>query len=397
MKNAEQHRGWNLRIRLLTASAALALVVVILAQSVQAQTFRVLYAFKGETDGEYPTEGLIRDTAGNLYGTTPNGGHPGCGEFGLSCGVVFELDAAGNETVLYSFTGKPDGGFPYAGVVRDAAGNLYGTTAIGGCCGTVFKLDTAGKKTVLYRFKGGKDGSRPSSPLVRDTAGNLYGTTLAGGASSWGIVFKLDTSGKETVLHSFTGEKDGGEPGGLIRDAKGNLYGTTDFGGSGPGAGNGVVFKLDPTDKETVLHSFTGTDGSAPSGRLVRDGAGNLYGTTYVGGASGNGVVFKLDKTNKERVLYSFTGKRDGALPGAGLVRDSEGNLYGTTSEGGDSFSGTVFKLDTSGKETVLHSFSGADGSLPLADLVRDTAGNLYGTTQGGGSDNRGVVFMLTP
>ena len=265
--------------------------------------------------------------------------------------MVFKLDPSGNETVLYNFTGGADGGGPSAGVVRDTDGNLYGTTAYGGdlsacgghACGVVFKLDPTGHETVLYSFTGG-DGQTPLADLVRDKNGNLYGTTRDGGAFGYGVVFKVDPTGNETVLYSFTGGADGAHPwAGVVRDENGNLYGTA---GGGGAFGHGVVFEVDPTGKETVLYSFTGgTDGGFPYGGLVRDKQGNLYGTTAYGGDQMDpcdglcGVVFKLDPTGKETVLYSFHGGADGADPMAGLFRDKNGNLYGTASSGGD-FSG---------------------------------------------------------
>jgi uncharacterized repeat protein (TIGR03803 family) len=386
-------------------------------------TYSVLYSFKGTPDGAAPDARMIRDAAGNLYGTTAKGGSSKrCGH---GCGAVFKLAPTGKETVLYSFTGGPgDGSGPFGDLVRDATGNLYGTTSGGGSgcspavCGVVFKLDTTGKETVLHNF--GADGAYPNG-LVRDAAGNLYGTTSSYGPVGYGTVFKLDTAGNETLLYSFTGGRDGASPGGVIRDAAGNLYGITSSGGSLArcgGYGCGVVFKVDPAGKETVLHSFAGypTDGAFPYAVLVRDAAGNLYGTTSRGGSgsclggNGCGVVFKLDTTGKETVLHRFTGGADGGIPYVGLVRDTAGNLYGTTYSGGSDDCGTdgcgvVFKLDSTGKETVLHRFHfGSSGLAGPPALIRDSAGNLYGTTatsDEGGSGCEpygcGVVFRLAP
>ena len=334
--------------------------------------------------------------------------------------------------VLHTFTARTDGASPYAGLLRDGAGNLYGTTYRGGASdiGTVYKIDKTGTESALYSFSGCcdvyKNGATPDGGLVRDAAGNLYGTTLEGGAAKSGTVFKLDTAGTETVIHSFTGTGgDGAEPyAGLIRDAAGNLYGTTIYAGDlacHPPYGCGTVFKLDAAGAETVLYSFTGIggDGALAYGGLVLDAAGNLYGTTagggdlFCGAGNGCGIVFKLDTTGKETVLHIFTGTGgDGSNPFDALILDAAGNLYGTTSSGGDESSciyggggcGTVFKLDTTGKETVLHSFTGSDGANPVAGLIRDAAGNLYGTTQDGGDlptcDSEpgcGVVFKLRP
>jgi uncharacterized repeat protein (TIGR03803 family) len=346
----------------------------------------VLFAFPGG-DGTNPQAGVIRDSSGNLYGTTYSGGR--------GAGTVYKRDAAtGHEMSLYSFT---DGGSPVAGVILDSAGNLYGTTLLGGPSGygAVFKLDTTGNETTLYSFTGGTDGRLPYAGVIRDTAGNLYGTTSAGGASGYGVVFKVDTAGKETVLYSFTGGADGNYPyGGVIRDGVGNLYGTTLMGG---GSGVGVVFKVDTTGKETVRYSFTGgADGRFPQAGVIRDTAGNLYGTTVSGGASGVGAVFKVDTTGKETVLYSFTGGADGSYPYAGVIRDTAGNLYGTASHAGASSAGVVYKVDTAGNETVLYSFTGGtDGAAPYAGVIRDGAGNLYGTTNRGGTSNAGVVYRL--
>jgi uncharacterized repeat protein (TIGR03803 family) len=307
------------------------------------------------------------------------------------------LDAAGNETVLYSFTSGTDGQYPRAALVRDAAGNLFGTTSYGGTSnrGTVFKLDATGKETVLYNFTGGADGGNPFASLLLGGGGNLYGTTSGGGPSGFGTVFKLDATGKETVLYGFTGGADGGSPlAGLILSPAGKFYGTTYAGGA---FGFGTVFQLDATGKQTVLHSFAdGSDGSGPKAGLVRDSVGNLYGTTYSGGAAGYGTVFKLAPSGKETVLYSFTGGADGINPEAGLVRDTFGNLFGTTYGGGAPGYGTVFKVDTTGREIVLYRFAPGAGMVPRAGLIRDAGGNFYGTTSSGGSGG-GTVFKLSP
>jgi uncharacterized repeat protein (TIGR03803 family) len=372
--------------RAMNVALAVGLVMaasVVLTQSAKAQTFKVLYEFKGSPDGASPTARLIWGPAGNLYGTTYNGGAYGFG-------AVFTLDPTGKETVLHSFDGSV-AAFPFAGLLRDAAGNLYGTLSYN--VGTIFKLDTKGKETVLHTFSGA-DGSSPQGDLIRDMAGNLYGTTSYGGAYDAGTVFKLDAAGGYQVLHSFSRGADGAYPiPGLRRDAIGNLYGTASAGGD---SDLGTVFKLDTAANLTVLHSFSGTDGANPYGRLTHDAAGSLYGVTYYGGAYGAGTVFELDVAGSESVLHNFSGGSDGANPVGGLLRDAAGNLYGTSAHGGAYDLGTVFKLDTTGKETVLHSFSGSDGAYPYPGLLGDPSGNLYGTTNAGGAYGVGVVFKIT-
>jgi uncharacterized repeat protein (TIGR03803 family) len=388
-------------------SVAMLLNVVLSALPVRGQaTETVLYSFTGGTDGAYPDAGVIRDAKGDLYGTTTSGGlnQPACY---LGCGVVYKIGTDGTETVLHAFAGYPtDGDRPFATVALDSAGNLYGTTSEGGpnAYGIVFKLDATGTETLLYSFAGqSPNGTDPSGGLILDTAGNIYGSTGAGGAFNYGTVFQLSATGSETVLYSFAGSANGdgwGPNGTLVRDAAGNLYGTTSLGGTGCDSGCGTVFEVSASGTETLLHVFmdNGADGFSPSGGLSRDPSGNLYGTTEGGGAFGYGTVFKLDATGQETILYSFAGGTDGASPFAGLVRDAAGNLYGSTYYGGAYNFGTVFKVNTSGSKTILHDFAGgSDGAYPYAGLILDAAGNLYGTTVGGGAYGYGTVFVLDP
>jgi len=403
-------------MRLGALECALAFVLIcLMSDSAAAQTFTTLHTFTGGTDGGFAFAPLILDDSGNLYGTTYQGGTYNCdpNNSGRGCGVVFRMDNQGNETVLYSFQPSPDAQLPDAGLTRDRAGNLYGTTFWGGThitYGAVYKVDPSGKETVLHSFNRDGGGYHPTSGLIHDGAGNLYGTTVYGGILSCviqrteygcGVVFKINRQGNETVLHKFHGG-DGAWPNGeLLRDAQGNLYGTASVGTSSAG----VVFKIDSSGKFHVLHQFPSQqdDGYTPTGSLVRDAAGNLYGTTQNGGAANYGTVYKLDKTGKITILYSFALGADGGLPEGGLVRDTAGNLYGTTSLGGDlacnggSGCGTIFKIDSSGHETVLHNFEGKPGEFPDARLVIDAAGAIYGTTPGNDLANYGSVFKLVP
>jgi uncharacterized repeat protein (TIGR03803 family) len=395
------------RICVRTASTALAFVVVLGAiQPAETQTYTVLYTFTGGTDGANPISRLVRDKQGNLYGTTGVGGDLSCGGGG-GCGTVFKLDTTGVLTTLWSFTGGADGQYAAGGLVRDSAGNLYGTTLDSNPgFGTVFKVDSTGHHTVLHTFTG-PDGESPQADLIRDAAGNLYGTAQFGGPHGMGVVFKLDSAANYTVLYDFR-LRDGNNPyAGLIRDSKGNLYGTT-FGG-GTGHHNGTVFKLGRTGHETILLNFDGHSGGLwPESDLIRDSSGNLYGTTNRGGNPGCvqygcGTVFKLDSSGHETVLYAFKRSGDGNSPNAGLVRDAQGNLYGATPTGGPYY-GTLFKIDGTGKETILYHFHGSsDGEYPASGLIRDAAGNLYGTAALGGNFNCnpkygcGVVFKLVP
>ena len=329
----------------------------------------VLYNFTNGADGANPAGGLFRDPAGNLYGTTTHGGDPTCQ------------------------------------------------------CGTVFRLNTTGTLDVLHAFKGGTDGINANGTLV-SINGELYGSARSSGAGGCpgdgcGLIFKVTKSGVETVLYRFTGGADGSSPGDLVRDAAGNLYGAAAFNGNGSGcqgAPCGTVFKLDAARQLTVLYTFGGVDGGTPMGRLIRDVNGKIHGTTLFGGdftCGGNGgcgVIFRLDASGNEKVIHTFFGHAPGGWePFAGLL-DSAGTLYGTTSSGGffkgrcSSFGcGVVYRVDNMGHYSVLYRFTGeADGAFPYGELIQDSAGNLYGTASSGGtgcsnSGGCGVVFRITP
>jgi uncharacterized repeat protein (TIGR03803 family) len=401
-----------------------------------AQTEIVLHTFGGGLDGAEPYGSLVIDAAGNLYGTTWENGTYGYGS-------IFKLAHTDNgdwqEALIHSFKGGDDSGFPWAGLILDPQGNLYGTTTDDSGLfgyGTVFKLTPAADGTwtesILYAFRGGTDGGVPYGRLVRDAAGNLFGTTFEGGnlaacigsASGCGVVFELSpaSSGrwKERVLYAFQSGTDGAFPeAGVVFDRKGNLYGTTAAGGGSPtcGTGCGTAFELSRSAggswRETVLYSFDlgprGSDSNAP---LVIDNAGNLYGTAHGGGSFGGscdgggcGVVFELSRNSgggwAETVLHSFSGgSNDGSGPAeGGLTLDAHGNLYGTTAFGGVFDGGTVFKLSRAAgwKETLLHTFTpGSGGQYPFAAPLLDASSDLYGTTASGGEDNLGVVFKIT-
>jgi uncharacterized repeat protein (TIGR03803 family) len=419
---------------LVSAALALAAIAFNLEVRAQAQTETVLYDFNEAGQGEIPGSRLLVDQAGNLYGTTTYGGNTSLSNIckGVGCGVVFELSPGSSgwtEKILYTFAGGVGGGQPSSTLIFDAAGNLYGTTTLGGdltgCtngCGVVFKISPATGRawteTTLYAFTGGADGSMPTATLVSDHAGNLYGTTKAGGSTvcsqGCGTVFKLSpTSGgrwHKTSLHTFLGgSSDGSQPKeGLTFDASGNLYGTATTGGA---EGDGVVYRLSPGSggwRETILYQFGGIpdDGSAPIAVLTFDAAGNLYGTTTQGGSTGYGTVFKLSRSTHvpwtETQLHVFQGfPSDGQAPGDGVVFDAAANLWGTTVYGGSQYAGTVFKLTPGSGGTWTDSviyLGVGDGAQPEDGLIFDAAGNLYGTTtEGGTGAGYGVVFEITP
>ena len=412
MDTSTHHRRWIFGIRRRVAGAVVALAIVLMlavvaTPSAQAQwsyAYSVLYSFKGGTDGEGPNA-VVLDAQGNLYGATSEGGASGAG-------TVFKVDPTGKETVLYTFTGGADGASPWGGVVLDTQGNMYSTTFGGGAYGqgTVFKVDPSGNETTLYSFTGGPDGGQPRAGVVLDAQGNLYGTASAGGGGfGYGTVFKVDPSGNETVLHTFTGPPDGFWPSaGLFLDAQGNLYGTTSAGGTD---NNGAVFKVDPSGNETVLYSFGNKpDGQEPLAGLVMDLVEGhyLYGTTAYGGfgnRGGKGTVFWVDSQTGEEAVFDYFVRGRGSYPIAGLVVDPvSGNVYGTACTGGTYNRGTVFWANPyTGDLGVLHTFSGkkGDGACPdgsLALYLQASGRNvLYGTTASGGAYGWGTVFKMMP
>jgi len=401
-------------------------LTVALTESVQAQTYRVIYNFTGGADGGFPEAGLTMDRAGNFYGTTvyggegcPNGEPPGCG-------TLFKLAHRGSGWVLatiYRFQGGSDGANPHAQVVIGPDGSLYGTTYLGGTgcdgygCGTVFKLSPgpnatgSWKETVLYRFNGSPDGANPNAAVAFDQARNLYGTTGNGGVYGTGSVFKLtpsDGGWTESVLYSFNNGNDGAYPiAGVVFDQGGNLYGTTAFGGGSVGclSGCGTAYQLTPSGSdwiEKVLYRFQGgSDGGYVYAGLIFDGSGNLYGATGFLGSGNGGTVFELTPSGGGwtfNLLYSFTGQSG---PWDSLVRDTAGNFYGTTGSDGLYQAGSVFRLTLSNggwTETDLYSFTGSsDGGDPFSGVILDANGHLYGTAVDRGGYGYGVVWEITP
>jgi len=369
-------------------------IAIFTVRSAPAQTYRTLHTFlPGEP--HRPTGELIADPAGNLYGTAFTGGD------GL-VGGVFKIDSGmGRGGPIYEFKGLPgDGSGPQSGLLADGLGNLYGTTSQGGAYGggTVFKLNKSGEETVLHSFSGDPphyDGQQPNNSLVLDS-GNLYGATWAGGGSGKaGILYKLDMLGNETILYKFSYTNGYPEPNLLLHG--GRLYGVN-YGDYYVFCG--TVFRLNlATGVLATLYDFGSIyddRGCHPAGGVIRDASGTLYGATRSGGAFQSGTVFKLDATGRIlTTLYHFTGYGDGGTPGSRLVMDGAGNLYGTTDAGGDFGYGVIFKLDPNGVLTVLHSFSEGGNYQHNSGLYMDAAGVLYGTTSA--QDWNGSVYALTP
>jgi hypothetical protein len=401
-------------------AASLALSAAILASSAlaaAAATEKVLWSFKSAALGEPLGRLLFHGPA--LFGTGSSADLGGDGQ-------VFRLIQSGGswkETSPVKFGGT-DGANPFAGLISDSLGTFYGTTELGDAygLGNVFYLYRSGSTWLhgtIWAFGNGSDGQFPLGDLIRDSSGNLYGTTWGGGVSGWGTVFELSFNGfdwTESIIHTFTGGGDGGNPRAGLLLRSGTLYGTASQGaGTGcGGAGCGTVFELAPNGggwNFSTLYTFAGgSDGGQPWGSLIAGSGGALYGTTTANGAGGWGTVFNLTQSGgvwTENVLHSFTGGSDGGTPYAALLWNGSGGLYGTAAYGGNSGCfkdrgcGTVFELTQSGgvwSETVLWNFGGSgDGGNPQGGVILDKSGNLYGTATRGGTYANGAVWEVTP
>lgn len=405
--------------RVVRAVCLVAALCVVTAVASYSQTFETLVTFDW-TDGAFPSA-LIQGADGNLYGTAAGGGTDG--------GTAFKIGPDGQIKTLHSFcsqTNCPDGVSVLAGLVQSTNGNFYGTTYAGGASnsGTVFEVTSSGKFTTLYSFCAQSlctDGYEPyAGSLVQGANGDFYGTTYRGGAGTFGgtagTIFKITSAGKLTTLYSFCSQpgcSDGAGPwAGLVQATNGDFYGTTYWGGS---MYSGTIFRLSQSGRLSTLYSFCSqsrcSDGAYPTGGLVQGTDGNLYGTTS--GPGNGGTVFKITTTGTLTTLYhfcSFYGCPDGSIPMAGLVQGTDGNLYGTTSEGGVAAygcgglhlygCGSIFRITRSGKLTKLYDFcsqSGCtDGALPQSVLMQGTDGNFYGSTNDGGNSDTNCIFSGT-
>jgi uncharacterized repeat protein (TIGR03803 family) len=394
------------------------ILILFCAAAISASAQLTTLASFNKTNGRdpgWPGAPFVQGTNGNFYGTTAAGG-------AMDEGTVFAMTPAGKITTLYSFCSQPscsDGAVANAGLIQATNGNFYGTTNAGGTnnFGTIFEITPAGKLTTFYRFcsqSGCSDGANPSAGLVQGSDGNFYGTTPIGGAFGAGIVFKITPAGVLTTLANFDGSNGQDAAfGSLIQASDGNFYGTTLQGGAhtacGGTSGCGSVFKVTPRGKLTTLYSFCAqtncADGFELFGGLVQGSDGNLYGTTAEGGANGYGTVFQLTTTGKLTTLHSFNSS-DGAYPEAALIQGTDGNFYGTTPQGGtNGVAGTVFQITPAGTLTTLYDFCAktncADGTGPFESVMQATNGKFYGTAFSGGSSTNciggcGTAFSLS-
>jgi uncharacterized repeat protein (TIGR03803 family) len=401
--------GWQMVWASLLVCAATAIAA-------PAQTFNTLADFDF-ANGAYPYYmSVVQGPDANLYGTTLEGG-------AIGGGTVFKITPTGTLTTLYSFCsqeGCSDGLDPFGGLVLATDGNFYGTTDAGGAegFGTIFKITPTGTLTTLYSFcpqTGCSDGQNPMGVLIQATDGNFYGTTPSGGAKAGGTVFKITPRGKLSTLYSFCSQTnctDGVNPyAGLVQAIDGDFYGTTIGGGA---YGSGTVFSITTGGKLTTVHNFDGYDGALPFGGVMQAANGNFYGMTFNGGRKNDGVIFELISNGEFTVLYNFCALPycpDGGGGYSGLIQGSDGNLYGTTYFGGADKAGTAFAITPGGALTTLYSFCSqgypqcADGAYSYGGLLQATNGDFYGTTlQGGDSEclpppfglGCGTVFSLS-
>lgn len=375
---------------------------------IPALNYTVIYSFRTNS-GYFPQAGVIQLSDTSLWGTTTYGGaYQGeCSTIG--CGTVYELDSEHNFALIHAFAGT-DGAFPEAPLLQTSDGNLFGTTLGGGTngiswacavgpvqgCGTIFEIDTDGSFRLSVYFHGDQlAGTLPQAGLLQSQDGYLYGTTTGGGCPFQGAVFRSDSLGNIMNVHCFTGEQGADSTASLIQDSDGFFYTTT----TGSGVNSGTIVKLNSAGDLTVLHTFSGVDGATPTAALIQGADGFLYGTTAAGGTGNSGTIFRIGYDGTFASLHAFSGPDGAGTLGyytyiSALIESNDGFFYGTTLAGGASNVGTIFRMDSAGNVTVLHSFNGTDGSGPLAGVIQGTDGYLYGTTSGGGSGG-GVVYQI--
>jgi len=379
---------------------SVAIAAALLPRAATAESYQVLYRFAHDS-GAGPISNLVADSSGNLYGTTLGGGGGSCKH---GCGVIYRLAPDGTYSVLYDYQSRKNTYEPEQ-VLLDGSGNLYGLTPYGGAegLGSIFELSSNGTYTILYSFGGLTTQGYYPVGLLHDRKGNLFGTTVRGGNADRGVIYELAPNGTETVLYSFCAEtncSDGSLPeAGLWQDKDGNLFGTAELGGL---YNYGVVFRYSKDGTYSVLHSFGGTpdDGQKPLAKLIADSAGNLYGTTSLGGTSNNGVVFKIAPDGSETILHQFTGT-DGYYPISDLLLNHHGELIGTAKYGNDTDGGNLFKVKTDGSGfKLIHSFDRLKkgGFWPTTGVIR-VNGVLFGTASKGGLHKYccGVIYRLSP
>jgi uncharacterized repeat protein (TIGR03803 family) len=400
------------RYRAMSLAIAVVVLAVAATPPLQAQTYSALYEFGGQTgDPENPQySGVIaQGRDGNLYSTAPNTPTGLCS----FCGAVFKITPSGTVTVVYDFNDAAGSGYtPFGGLVLGTNGNFYGTTKAGGTFneGTLFKITASGTLTPLYNFGTCtypcKDGVYPKAPPVQGTDGNFYGTTPdTTDGTNTGVVYKITSAGKFTTLHAFDFTAGYNPNAPLIQGSDGNYYGTTTLGGKTvaptcvaafASSTCGTVFKITPGGTVTFIYEFAKTDGAGPIGPVIQGTDGNFYGTTSEGGTSGFGVVFKLTSSGVLTVLHDFNGT-DGKTPDAGLVQANDGNFYGVASAGGTLGYGTIFKITSTSDHTfsVMYNFDNTHGATPEVALFQHTNGILYGDTDTGDTHGGGVFYSL--